>query len=149
MLYLHQDFHIIEVQFSHPTPMLLTFNFTLFPKLDSWVRCDWHHPCSTHSLTSLKEEEGDLLLLREAITGSNKGIELNSREAIFGCSLPLAVHLLSLKWSEGARRAGGGVTFSEVSSAVPLLYVSFLIAKQCCLSSANMGPWRWDRKDAV
>lgn len=44
--------------------------------------------------------------VREAITGSNKGIELHSTEAIFGTSLPLAVHLFSLahRNREGALR---------------------------------------------
>lgn len=48
----------------------------------------------------------DLLTLREAITGSNKGVEVHSREAIFGTSLPLAVHLFSLAHRNRAREEG-------------------------------------------
>lgn len=49
-----------------------------------------------YTLSSKKWTRKDQLPLREAITGSNKGIEVHSREAIFGASLPLAVHLFSL-----------------------------------------------------
>lgn len=48
------------------------------------------------SFSSEKRTRGEQLPLREAITGSNKGAEVHSTEAIFGTSLPLAVHLFSL-----------------------------------------------------
>lgn len=78
-----------------------------------------------NSSTGKKRTREDHFLHREAITGSNKGVEVHSTEAIFGTSLPLAVHLFSLphRYREGERESESkGLTVSEVSS------ISFLPA---------------------
>lgn len=71
----------------------------------------------------------DQLPLREAITGSNKGVEVHSREAIFGTSLPLAVHLFSLAHRNRARERGGaGESQSQRSHPYPF---SLLAISHC------------------
>lgn len=80
----------------------------------------------------------DQLPLREAITGSNKGIEVHSREAIFGASLPLAVHLFSLAHRNRVRERGSkGVTVSEVSSlpVLPACHFSLQCRIVCLLQT--------------
>lgn len=57
----------------------------------------------------------DQLPHREAITGSNKGVEVHSIEAILSSSLPLAVYLFSLAQRNREReKESKGVTVSEV-----------------------------------
>lgn len=87
----------------------------------------------------------DQLPLREAITGSNKGVEVHSTEAIFGTSLPLAVHLFSLahrnrerEWEQGGYSLWGPVP--SLSTCLP-----FLIAIPHCLLSTDVGRKWWNK----
>lgn len=77
------------------------------------------------------------LPLREAITGSNKDVEVHSTEAIFGTSLPLAVHLFSLA-HRNRERGSNGVTVSEISS-LPFYLPAVEIEILHCLLSTNVG----------
>lgn len=128
------------------TLMLRAFNIVLFPQMGFMTQV-WFSPCLQGTILQWWEKKWtteDQLPLREAITGSNKGVEVHSREAIFGTSFPLAVHLFSL----AHRNRGGGrgeqgsySLWGLIPSLSPC--VPFLIATLHCLLSTDVGrKWR-------
>lgn len=82
-------------------------------------------------LTGYKPSSGkkwireDQLPLREAITGSNKGVEVHSTEAIFASALPLAVNLFSLAHRNNRAPQSKGVTvFVSALASLPACHFS-------------------------